>query len=236
VTLALPSLQPHLNSYHHNVSLLFQFILSEFLAVQAASTPLKILNRYPRSKAQCEALLAPISKLAGASHDYMRLFVWNLDCGLLRKLKNYCDLYATQLQYQKRVLQLQQKANQAWLSCMQSLDLLRSLQAEGSNPKTGATFCKAILKLLACLNRISKTLPPLIASYHSDPNVLFFVLRHSTEFDAIYGAGFVAAIFSKMDPEGIKGVEERLIENYSQRGFENLLPIIRTKIARLSSP
>ena len=62
----------------------------------------------------------------------MRFFIWNLDSGLLSKLKNYCHLLnlqsardekGTNGSIQKQIALLQQYTNQAWLLCMHCLDL-----------------------------------------------------------------------------------------------------------------
>lgn len=242
MSLALRSLQPHLNSYHRDVSLLFQFILSQFLAIHKEAKPLKALARPPRTRSQCETLLAPISKLSGVTQDYMRFFVWNLDSGLVSKLKNYCSLLSQQSlkdekrsksTHQKRISLLQQNSNQAWLICMQCIDILRALKEEGPNPKVGEALCKTIQKLMMCLSRIGKTLIPLIETFKDDENVLFFIVRHSHELDDLFGDKFVTHLFTKMHREGSAGIEKLLIKHYSKRGFDNLLPVIKAKMARV---
>lgn len=232
-------LHPHLNSYHHNDSLLFQFILTEFLAIHAEIAPLRKLTAPPRSTAQCESILIPVAKLAGASYDTMRLFIWNQGTGHLSKFKNYCGLYAqnwmTEQPASKQVQLLQQNANQAWLYCMHCLDLLHALKDKGITAKTGESLCKASTKLLNCLSKITKILVPLVEVFSSDENVLFFLLRHSGQLDAIYGSGFTARTLSQMDPEGLAGIENMLNNRYVKRGFDHLLPVIKTHIAQLAT-
>ncbi|MCE5318578.1 MAG: hypothetical protein LLG04_14600 [Parachlamydia sp.] len=237
VTVRQRSLHPHLNSYHHNESLLFQFILSEFLAIHAELAPLRKLTTPPRSTAQCDAILTPVVKLAGASFDTMRLFVWNQETGLLSKFKNYCGLYAQHRSEQpanKHVQVLHQNANQAWLYCMHCLDLLHTLKDKGINAKTGESLCKTNAKLLNCLNRIMKALVPLLGDFTGDENVLFFIVRHSSALDAIFGERFTALTLSTMDPKGLAGVENLLTGQYTKRGFDHLLPLIKTQISLLS--
>lgn len=239
MTVRQRSLHPHLNSYHHNDSLLFQFILAEFLAIHTEIAPLRKLTAPPRSTMQCEAILIPVTKLTGASYDTMRLFVWNQETGILSKFKNYCALYAQNFVAEqpasKRVQLLHQNANQAWLYCIHCLDLLHTLKDKGINAKTGESLCKACDKLLNCLSRITKALVPLLDAFSSDENVLFFILRHRSEVDAIYGEGFTAQTLSKMDPEGLAGIEKMLTHRFVKRGFNHLLPSIKTHIAQLAT-
>ncbi len=239
VTVRLRAFHPHLNIYHHQVGLLFQFILSDFLAIYEEAKPLKSFTNSPKTPQECDLFLTPISKLVGATHDTMRLFVWSRDTSLLSKFKIYCALYTQNgltNQQKKWVLQLQQNSNQIWLYCMQCLDLLHALKKDGQNQKTGDSFNKIRAKMLICLTRISKALIPLFDAYSEDENVLFYILRSRAQLDEIFGDNFVAQMLAKMHPKGISGIETLLLDRYSKRGFNHLLPIIQAHISPLMQP
>jgi hypothetical protein len=69
--------------------------------------------------------------------------------------------------------------------------------------------------------------------FHQDENVTFFLLRHREQFDKIFGQDFTKKFFKKMYAGGLPEAGKMMTQKYSERGFENLLPVIATKISEL---
>ena len=71
-------------------------------------------------------------------------------------------------------------------------------------------------------------------TFKEDENVLFFILRHKTQLEEAFGEKFVELLFKKMHRDGSAGIEKLLLKQYSKRGFDTLLPVIKAKMAQLS--
>lgn len=83
-------------AYHQDTSLLFQFILSEFIEVQA------LLQQQD----------VPLVKLVGSSQGLVRLFSLSQNDGVLTKLKNNCAYFSQNKD-------LHYHTEHAWLSCVE---------------------------------------------------------------------------------------------------------------------
>lgn len=239
------------NTYHHNHSLLLQFILSEFIItfselqkMHLLAADLKEASHHSLLTEQdhliIETLMKSISKLAGSSQDYMRIFSWNNDDGALAKLKNYCAMISQNAgREDKEFTILHRNANKAWLACLQTLDVFRLLQQQSkkTNCLDEASYTEfqfAFHKMSASLRRFSNLLAELLEQFKEDENVIFFILRYQDQIDALYEPKFVAKLFSKMYSKKLQGARQFLISKYKERGFEHLLPSINTKFAELS--
>jgi hypothetical protein len=231
----------HFNAYHQSNSLLFQFILSEFLIayreIQALDSLCKrehpmALNATVLRKEQeifhtMETILA---KLVGSTREYMRLFSWNFIDGVVSKLKNYCALFSQNADTdEKEPLAMQHYADKAWLYCLQGMDALRD------TPNAHPALCHSLEKGLGAMHRLARLIARVIPQFRDDENVVFFVLRHKDKFDKVYGTKFVTKLFCRMYPKGLKEVQYFLSQKYAGRGFENLMPIIHKKISELET-
>jgi hypothetical protein len=231
MTMQMRAFHHHLNLYHHQPGLLFQFILSDFLAIQREGQTLQSLHTSPASPIERDRYFASLSKLVGNTQNTVHLFAWNRDKSLLSKFKTYCGLYAQSIGSNlenKQIYLLQRTANQAWLYSIQCLELLHTLKHDDQNQKIGESLIKINSKLLTSLNRTTKILSPLFEGYQNDENVLLFILRSRKELDEVFGNEFVLGLFAKMHPEGLLGIANLLIERYTKRGFEQLLPLIKS--------
>lgn len=221
--LQIPSSNRHFNAYHQNNSLLFQFILAEFLDVYQEIRKIEALKNEGY-----ETLGASLVKLVGASRDYMRFFAWNFSDGTLSKLKNYCALFSENADgEEKEPIAIQHYADKAWGSCLQATDLLLEL------PEERATIALTIEKGCNAVHRFAKLIVRVITQFRDDENVVFFVLKHHQKFDALFGSRFISKLFSRMYPKGIKEVRHFLLKKYEARGFENILPTIEAKITEI---
>ena len=87
---------PHLNVYHLEESLSFQFILSELISafhqLESIHEIRKVLEKKRIDPSVYQHLLnelvVKIRELAGATPDYNRLYSWDVEYGILTKLKH----------------------------------------------------------------------------------------------------------------------------------------------------
>lgn len=200
--------QTHLNSFHTSNSLLFQFILHDFL-----------LAYHVLSTAQPKEIANTMAKLSGASSHHMRLFSWGLDSGILARLKNYCAFFSDNLQDESDIVAMYRCADKAWLLSLECLD---NSTEEGVN------------KVSSQLSKFGKLVDKVALQFSDDENVVYFFLRHHQEFDQVVSRSFVYKLLNKMYPRGVSEAERFLVSRYSKRGFDSLLPAISSKIVELS--
>jgi len=227
--------QQYINAYHQDTTLLFQFILSETLL---ALSEAKILGRLTSASKTGEFnnAVAALRRLVGAAHDPFRLFSWNPDEGILPKLKSYCGYFVQNISQDDKIHQpLYRAAEQAWLLSLVCVDDLRNLE----NPEAGRTQANAIIKsskkLFVALQKLGKYVSKAIEQYWDDENVVFFVLRNKEQFDEIFGNRFVKQLLRRMYPGGIEGARRFLSQQFIQRGFHHLVPIIQARITEVET-
>lgn len=234
------------NTYHRNQGLLFQFILSEFLL---ASQELKIIRpiiddlKVSSFENHIDLFNHPlkqsITKLSGSSQEYMRIFTWNREDGILAKIRNYCAILSQQTNPEdKQLTGMNRNANKAWLLSLQALDVMWAFHQENTvsisqKQKHSIALCRSLSKMCAAIDRFSRLVPTLLKQFRNDENVIFFLIRSQQQFDIAYEPRFVAKIVKKMYPKGLEGAKQFLISRYTDRGFVNLIPTIRTKIDEL---
>lgn len=232
----------HLNTYHHNNSLLFQFILNEFLltyrevkTLHHLTAPLKASAK--KANGDFNAIVQTIVQLSGPTHHYMRLFSWNIDAGMLGKLKNYCAFFSHNADYEdKTLLSMHNYADKAWILCLQSMETLRAIQAESKASAAQRAELYAMLdKLNLYMHRIARLIGQASLQFSDDENVIYYLLRHHKQLDALLGKGYTGKLLKKMYPKGVQEVGRFLMKRYTSRGFENLLPEISAKISELAT-
>lgn len=231
----------YVNTYHHNNSLLFQFILSEFLAafeeIQAMNS---LCNRKPLTIPAgmtepkqiddiSQLIEASLNKLVGSSRDYMRLFCWNFNEGIVSRLKTYCALFSQNIANdEKELLAMQHYADKVWQNCLHGIDMLYESSDEFS------PLFAAVEKAHSAMLRFAKLIARVIQQFRDDENVIFFVLRNKEQFDKLYGKRFVVKLFCRIYAKGLREVQQFLSKKYSARSFD-LSPIIATNIAELEA-
>jgi hypothetical protein len=215
-----------INSYLQNDSLLFQFILSEFLEVYRETQGL-LLKRN-----SIHELSQGLMTLTGSPQDPLRIFPGNRQSGVLAKLKNYCSLLSQNADStEKEPIAMQHYVDKAWLHCIEAFDLLHDTHKD----KDQSTLIHTIEKTCSALRGFSRLIVRLFAQFRDDENVIFFVLRHHNQFDALYGPRFVVKLFCRLYPKGLKEAGHFLIKKYGHRGFDNLLPLVNAKISELEA-
>lgn len=223
----------HVNSYHQNNSLLFQFILAEFLEAYTEIQRLDALcsrtpSPLPSDELTCRQaennfhLIQPVlTKLVGSTRDYMRLFSWNVSEGILSKLRTYCSLFLQNADTdEKELIAIQHYADKIWQNCLLAVDALHEV------PQDRNQLFASLEKSSSAMQRFAKLIPRLIHQFRNDENVIFYILRNHKTFDQLYGNRFVVKLFLKVYPKGLKDAQLLLLKKYTDRGFENILPSI----------
>lgn len=227
----------NLHIYHQSESLLFQFILSEFIDSHKELTNIDnilLILKKNFNKSILASLKTSVIKLAGSSENPIKLFSWNAQDGILTRLKNYCShLSSTQKKQKEAVIKMQSDVNQAFLSCLESLDTIRMVEELDESDKKIESLSRLLHKIICKMRHFSKLTTELIHEFHQDENVIFFLLDHQSDLNKLYGSNFLQKMMQKMFPKGLEEAAHFLLRRYKKRGFDHLLPRIKHKIAEL---
>lgn len=206
---------PVFNSYHHKDSLLFQFVLHEFLRTIGEVYKLEATIEESDTAEQVHQKLTNyLLNLAGSEQEYVRIFTWIYDAGVLTKLKNTVDLLSQKSDKddtEMRALHL--LVHKSWLECLLSVDLYRNQEFKTLKPQ--------VMKTIKLIRKLPSALKKVIHRFEDDENVLFFLVRHKADFDTLLGKEFLADIINE-------NAIPYLLEKYRGRGFDKLLPQIES--------
>lgn len=225
----------HSKSYHYHHHLLIQFILSELILAHDEIKDLdKIFTDPSNSRGDIiETVIRHISKLSGSTQGYMRLFSWN-DDGILTKLKNYCAFFCQNARSKNNdQFSMYQEANQAWLFSLHALDISRMIAQQDTAWDVDSLY-NSVKKIGRSIQRLSRLAAKVIPQFRNNENVVFFLLRHVTQLDSLYGDGFATKLLRKMFTKRSQGVSNFLTKRYAERGFDHLIPNIQSKLAALN--
>lgn len=221
-----------LNSYHASNSLLFQFILSDFLAafldIQRLDTlchrrllPFVEKTYNEHNQELIQEIEKILERLVGTKNDYIKRFSSSITEGILTRFKMHCSLFSQQSDSDvKELLAMQHYADKTWQTCMLAVDAL------GDAPNKCAQLFAYLEKASNALHRLGKLIVRLIQQFREDENVIFFVLRHKESFEKAFGKRFINKLFGRMYPKGLREVEHFLIKKYRDRSFDNIIPMI----------
>lgn len=239
---------PNLNIYCQSKSLLFQFILSEFLITYRKIIEIEKIYLEMEALLIKKRLSADISEyldkildvlpfLTGAqmvvAHE--QIFPWTHGKGSLNKLRNYCYLFSQNSHNEVDIESMNVSVSKGFHSALQMREVILSLkrQAVDKEVPNYISLYQLIDKLLDNMRKVSRLVLKVLISFKKDENILLFLLKYQTDFDDIYKTKFVLKILMKMYPEGIKHAKDLLIEKYAKRGFSNLLESISTQMLYL---
>ena len=163
-----PLTQPRqlFNAYHQNNSLMFQFILFEYIHLFCEA---KMINQCVQkvNDKQIQSLKKSIQVLSGSSLEYMRYFSWNQEDGILAKLKCYSSFFVENADIPKKThLSLEQYSNQAWKLCIESLDIIRLITSQPRQKILYETLPLKLGKLMSAIKKIEKLIERLSPSFH----------------------------------------------------------------------
>ena len=201
-----------------NSGLLFQFILAEFLDLNAGLFELrKDLETVPCP----HELKLFLSDLLGSHSEHQ--YAWEVNHGKLSKIKKYSTLISETSELKRQHLRKLAKATQKlWeisAKCLQKL------------PKTHQS---SWLRFSQEIENTKKMISCAIDHFYDDENVLLFLLQNHLQFDNIFGKYFVAGKFHHFFDNDMMKTQTFLIERYQLRGFNKLEPLIKQKIEELS--
>jgi hypothetical protein len=227
------SLFPNLHSLHP--SLLFQFLLSEFLKAYDTTQEVEaVLNRFQGEKDREKSfstqdrtdILLGITDLIGQIVSFAPTFPWTIRQGNLKALVHYSHL----LQKKQQSAPLVETSERAYRQAALSRQHLLTWQEKGSLPPVHKkALIRAIDSMIRNMHKFGNHLTKEITNHSHNENVIFFLLHHNLEFDTLFHAPYVMGLLDKMYRGGIDQAEQHLIRQYTKRGFENLLPrVIQT--------
>lgn len=199
-------------------SILFQFVLSEFLEVDQITSKIQSVIQATSTPAHWKHLLQDLI----GSHHLNDFQTWHDGRGRILHLKELCT-HLVEVQHSKNthLKKLPHATQQLWS--------IASKCFHSSPAHHKSSWGKMSKSLLAYKNLITQA----IEQFHDDENVLLFILKNHIQFDEAFGKSFVSATFQRRFPMGKSGTQEFLINRYHQRGFQKLESLIRKKIQEL---
>lgn len=239
-----PGAQAHYTSppqSHLNNSLLFQFILADFIRAYESIQILDSLsNRNPTSIRESAyhmhnqeiptQIKSILTQLVGTKCEPTRLIPWSSNEGTLSRLKTFCALFLHNSDNdEKELIALQHYAEKAWQNCLQGFEALR-----GHHNKRTSQFA-ALEKASNAMHRFAKLIARIALQFRDDENVVFFFLRHKEQFDKLYGKKFMSKLLSRMYTKGIREAQYFLTKKYLERSFDNVPAQIDLMIAELEA-
>ncbi len=239
-----------LNLYGQDPSLLFQFILAEFIftftevqrmeVVYKEMETLLITGRFLANvDSHLDKLLSSVTQLTGSSMINEHISPWDSKSGSLSKLRHHCYPFVNRSDSKdKSIVNLNICVSKAFHSSLQAREIIIYLQQEKHNVKgvpDYAMLYQLLDRLIDNINRVSRLILRIIIQYRDNENVVYFLLRKRDELNTLYKTDLVSKIFRKMYPNEVEEAGQLLMKKYSDRGFKNLLNAIATKIAELGS-
>lgn len=233
-----------LDIHKQSPSLLFQFILNEFLDTFNESKKIEKLYRaiensviknrlFGQINDYLNELLHALTVLLGSTLVSEEPVTWRKELGSLSKLHEYCYLFSNTHNFNERFAEnLNACISQAYHGCLQSREALTSMvlhqnrgyQADDSGEIPNyAHLYKLLDQLLDSLQRASRIILQLILCCKDDENILFFILKNNMRFLNVYPAFSLEKLFSRIFPRGLKEAKSFLINRYAERGFKDLI-------------
>lgn len=199
-------------------SVLFQFVLSEFLELDQITSNIHHIIQIPEDLGSWKNHL---QILIGSSHP--SLHTWEEDQGKILKLKNLCTHLVEVLQSRDVHIKKLPHATQQLLNV--------AIKCFHSSPSYQLSHWSRLNKSLTDYKTlISKA----VNLFSKDENVLLFLLKNHQQIDQVFGKAFVFQTFQKHLSSNKTEIQEFLIDRYQQRGFQKLESLIRSKIEELN--
>ncbi len=240
-----------LTIYCQNDSLLFQFILAEFLTalpevqgIEEIYSALEAhLSQSPsagRVEQELSHLTNAVAHLTGGVFEEEQPFPWVSNKGSLGKLKYFCQLYQDLDETSSTIrADLRGSVSRAFHAVLQSRELLLQIRSPVDANRRKVDICnlnRLLNRINNCMGQASALIIPLSVPYKRDENVLYFILRHHCEFNHLFHPHFVQGLFEGIFESGVVEAESFLKEAYTKRGFHAILPAIGHLISNLSTP
>lgn len=232
---------------HHraNNSLLIQFLLHELLEASAITNEYQQMihsitltphQKYTKKgRENLEKAYGLITLLAGRTYQSMRIFSWNMNEGIIAKLRQYSTFFGNNLNPQDSdAIQLDRHAERAWVNCLECLDLTREQlhlpTKEAANLKT---LLKYSDKLGVRIQKLAQVISHILPQFRDDESVLYYLLNHQEELAALWGPRFLSKLFNKLFPDGIEEADQFLSSRYGKRHFSRHTLDLTNKLSKL---
>lgn len=229
----------HLSTIHCSEPLLLQFVLSEFLPVYLEAKRLHtaawVLANESYSEELHLAALRSLGALVGRSQEAMRLFSWSEERGVLQKLCSYAALLYSSRKGGGKEEALHRQATKGLLLGVELHEIYRALWEAPSEKRQEALQRTEGRERLFYrhIERVARHIGQVAASFPLDENVLFFLLRHREQLDALFFEGYTKKLIKEISPQTVDELEELVKRRYKRRGFQQLLPLIAEKFEEL---
>lgn len=176
-----------------------------------------------------------MTRLSGGTSQYMRIFAWNLNEGIIAKFKQYATFFANNLDPQDTLaIQLERQAERTWTDCLVCLDQTREqITLPSKEPADLRLLISNAEKLHVRVEKISQILAKILHQFRDDETVLYYLLRNQTALSEIWGVAFLPDLFLKLFPEGKEEVECFLSSRYNKRHFTHVIPNLTQTIYQL---
>lgn len=246
-TATLPRHQ--LNTYFHDNSILFQFILHEFLRAYSEGQNIRYfsLGNFPSETSnfseiekQVHELIEKLNVFSSSPQDQLWHLPWNFDLGILTRLKNYSYLLARNAETTDDPLlyNLHDQFHKGWLNCKQMLDAIANFLLPSHphfrNKDHLLEIDRNLRKLKSHIQLQSRLIVNTLMQFQQDENVIFFILRHHRRFIQVFGVRYLQQLIQRLFPEGgMREMQQLLTRCYSLRGFDHMVPVINEKIHEL---
>jgi hypothetical protein len=150
--------------------------------------------------------------------------------GVLHQLRNDCRKLH-QLGRSDSTAALYKTADKAWIEAQHAIQAYThgSEDAEKRLP-----FLGYVVKLIKTVESFRKSWPKMLIDFRQDENILFFLLRRRVDLDPLCGIGFVRELMRKLWPKGRQELESFVLSAYRNRGFDQLVPQIRSACEELA--
>jgi hypothetical protein len=226
---------PH--SYYRDASLVFQFLLSEFLkTVKEASLLDERLFLYKQKKRDSfRELLAPLTELCGSLPPQGSFFPWGFAEGSLNKLHTLIQQYVQLEGESKELKEIQNLIDRSLKEAEQALEYLKESEEDSSSLYVQEMIEQRVAHVLKAIKKLHKLVLSLLQNYKKNENVLFFLLRNQQDFRKIYGKRVFVQFFKETYPNGPQSLEKFLLNEYERRGFRQLAKNITEKMTELIS-
>lgn len=215
--------------FQDNYSLVFQFVLTEYIAIFEATDQF----RNALKEKDLEAILQFLYKLNGPIEGNFNVFSGATESGLLPKLC-HSSLHLSRMDDEGD--DLSQKLNKYALQT-HKLTHLALKACQDANPlkpqRTLLNLKQILLKIEVLIQRIGQMITKMMGQFEDDEAVLFFLLRNAEQLDTVFYPHYVLKLFIKMFHNGLLEAEQYIMKQYSQRGFDHLLPEIAKLVMRL---
>lgn len=205
-------------------SISLQFLISEFFQTYDSFRKIVYLIN---EEQYGEPLNSLISSLISFQFGQFSLFSKKLDESNLSKLLHYATcLERHEIQALHDTPSLSSVCRQCWMLGLQILESIDTTDFKRIFP--------LLKKIRHVIKRIGNDLVKAIILLKDDENILYFVLRHTKQFDELYGIRFTSKLFKSLFGQSLGEARNYLVTKYSNRGFHELVPKIDSYFTEIS--